>query len=353
MAGRIKKNSKIKVSTLPEEEPSTLDTDVLLDKGEKDNVIEVLPDEVKGYTVVPVEPELDEEDEANASKPVPFDPLKVYLREISRNLQLSREEEHELALKYTKEKDIEAAYRLVSSNLWLVVKIAKEYERTARQLMDLIQEGNIGLMEAVKSFDPYRGVRLPSYAVWWIRAYILRYLLANWRMVKIGTTQAQRKLFFNLTKEKERLEKEGFRPTPKLIAERLDVKEGEVVEMEQRLGSSDLSVDAPLQEDSDSNLLSILPDGALSVDELLSQKQTRALIQEAFIEFLTTLNEKEQAIFRERLLSEEKATLNDLASRFSLSKERIRQLEERIKEKLKTFLLDKFGTRLQDEGIKI
>jgi RNA polymerase sigma-32 factor len=134
---------------------------------------------------------------------VPYDALSAYFREIRRYPKLSREEEHELAVQYKEHKDIEAAYALVASNLWLVVKLAKEYERTARHLLDLIQEGNIGLMEAVKNYDPYRGVRFPSYAVWWVKAYIVRYMIANLRIVKVGTTQAQRKLYFNL-EERER-----------------------------------------------------------------------------------------------------------------------------------------------------
>src|SRR5262249_24676063 len=137
--------------------------------------------------------------------------------------------------------DVDAAYKLVTGNLRLVVMIAREYQRATRNLLDLIQEGNIGLMEAVKKFDPYRGIRFPSYAVWWVRAYIIRYLINNWRLVKLGTTQAQRKLFFNLQREKERLEAEGFSPAPKLIAQNLGVKEEEVVEMEKRMSGRDMS----------------------------------------------------------------------------------------------------------------
>src|ERR671930_427366 len=175
---------------------------------------------------------------------VPFDPLQRYLAEIRRFPLLSREEEHRLAVQYKEYGDLEAAYKLVTGNLRLVVMIAREYQKAFKNLLDLIQEGNMGLMEAVKNFDPYRGVRFPFYAVWWIRAYMIRYIMNDWRMVKIGTTQAQRKLFFNLQKEKEKLEAEGITPGPKLLAQRLNVKEDEVVEMEQRLASRDLSIDA-------------------------------------------------------------------------------------------------------------
>src|SRR5918996_4129048 len=177
---------------------------------------------------------------------VAFDPLQRYLAEIRRFALLSREEEHRLAVRYKEYGDIQAAYKLVTANLRLVVMIAREYQRAFKNLLDLIQEGNVGLMEAVRNFDPYRGVRFPSYAVWWIRAYILRYIMNNWRMVKIGTTQAQRKLFFNLQKEKERLETEGFTPGPRLLAQHLGVKEEEVVEMEQRMSARDLSLDTPM-----------------------------------------------------------------------------------------------------------
>ena len=171
---------------------------------------------------------------------VAFDPLQRYLAEIRRFALLSREEEHRLAVEYKEYGNVEAAYKLVTANLRLVVMIAREYQKAFKNLLDLIQEGNMGLMEAVKNFDPYRGVRFPSYAVWWIRAYMIRYIMNDWRMVKIGTTQAQRKLFFNLQKEKEKIEAEGLDPGPKLLAQRLNVKEDEVVEMEQRLGSRDL-----------------------------------------------------------------------------------------------------------------
>src|SRR6266446_1499485 len=162
-----------------------------------------------------------DDDRDSSSSLVPFDPLQRYLAEIRRYPLLTREEEHDLAVRFQREGDVAAAYRLVTGNLRLVVMIAREYQRSFRALLDLIQEGNIGLMEAVKKFDPYRGIRFPSYAVWWIRAYIIRYLMNNFRMVKVGTTQAQRRLFFNLQKEKQRIEREGFEITPKLIARRL------------------------------------------------------------------------------------------------------------------------------------
>jgi RNA polymerase sigma-32 factor len=198
-------------------------------------------------------------------------------------------------------------------------------------------------MEAVKNFDPYRGVRFPSYAVWWIKAYIIRYVIANWRMVKIGTTQAQRKLFFNLKKEKEKLEREGFYPSPKLLADKLNVKESEVLEMEQRLGGADVSVDAPVQEGGEHNLLSLIPSSQANAEDILAQKQTAHLLLESLDEFSATLKPKELVIFKQRMLGEEKATLQDISDQLSISRERVRQLENRIKEKLKEFLLKRLG----------
>ncbi len=301
--------------------------------------VEVLP------AALEVEAQEVEEDaeESDAKSLVRYSPLQAYMNEINRLPHLSREEEHKLAVSFYTNKEKDAAIKLIQSNLWLVVKIAKEYERAARSVLDLIQEGNIGLMEAVGNFDPYRGVRFPSYAVWWIRAYIIRFVMANWRMVKIGTTQAQRKLFFNLKKEKERLEREGFFPAPKLLAENLNVKEQEVIEMEQRLGSSDLSVDAPVSEDGDSDMLSIMPSKQPNAEDLLSQKEMQDLVKKSLDNFKAELNEKERLIFEERLLSEEKVTLQDVADKLDLSKERVRQIEERIKKKLKIYMLDTLG----------
>ncbi len=274
---------------------------------------------------------------------IPYDGLAAYLREISQYTPLSKEDERDLALKFFHEQDKEAAFQLVTRNLILVVKIAREYEKAARSLLDLIQEGNIGLMEAVKNFDPYRNVRFPSYAIWWIKAYIIRYIMANWRLVRIGTTQAQRKLFFNLKKEKDRLEQEGFYPGPKLLAERLEVKESDIVEMEQRLAGSDLSIDAPMQADSDSTLMSLLPAQGLNAEQLIATKELREAFLEGIKEFADSLNARERDIFEARILAEEKSTLQELSDKLKISKERVRQLENRTRDNLVRFLKSKLG----------
>jgi RNA polymerase sigma-32 factor len=270
---------------------------------------------------------------------VPYDALQSYLTEIRRYSLLSREDEHQLALRYKEGGDVQAAYRLVTANLRLVVMIAREYQRAFRNLLDLIQEGNIGLMEAVKNFDPYRGIRFPSYAVWWIRAYIIRYVMNNWRLVKIGTTQAQRKLFFNLQKEKDRLEAEGFSPEPKLLARRLDVKESEIVEMEQRLAARDLSVDAPVEPGGEATMLDFLPGQTPNAEEEVADAESRKLIGEKVRAFGATLTGKDRVIFDGRLMAEEPLTLQDIGDRYGISRERVRQIEERIKKRLKAYLL--------------
>ena len=281
----------------------------------------------------------DTDDDGSRGKAlVPFDPLQRYLAEIRRFSILSREEEHKLAVEYKEYGNIEAAYKLVTSNLRLVVMIAREYQKSFKNLLDLIQEGNMGLMEAVKNFDPYRGVRFPSYAVWWIRAYMIRYIMNDWRMVKIGTTQAQRKLFFNLQKEKERIEAEGLPPEPKLLAQRLNVKEDEVIEMEQRLASRDLSVDVPIGDDDEATLLHFLPDNKQSPEEQYAESQQKQLLQEKMEQFGQHLKDKELVIYRERLLNEDPLTLREIGDKYGISRERVRQIEERVKKKLKNFL---------------
>jgi RNA polymerase sigma-32 factor len=282
--------------------------------------------------------EVEEPEESDGKALVPFEPLQRYLAEIRRFSVLSREEEHKLAVDYKEYGSLEAAYKLVMGNLRLVVMIAREYQKAFKNLLDLIQEGNMGLMEAVKNFDPYRGVRFPSYAVWWIRAYIIRYIMSDWRMVKIGTTQAQRKLFFNLQKEKEKLEAEGITPGPKLLAQRLNVKENEVIEMEQRLGSRDLSVDVPIGEGDEATLLNFLPDDKQSPEEQIAENQYRELLREKMAQFAQGLKDKELVIYQERLLNEDPLTLREIGEKYGISRERVRQIEERVKKKLKTYL---------------
>src|SRR5216683_4215215 len=269
---------------------------------------------------------------------VPFDPLSRYLAEIRRFPILTREEEVEIAKRYQRYHNPEDAYRLVTANLRLVVKIANEFARASKNLLDLIQEGNVGLMEAVKNFDPYRGIRFPSYAVWWVRAYIYRYLINNWRLVKIGTTQAQRKLFFNLRKETERLEAEGFTAQPLLLAQRMGVKESEVREMQERMAHSEVSLNQPIREDEAVELLDVIPDTSDTPEEAAAHDEWRTFAREKIDQFTSTLKDKELEIFQSRLLSEDPPTLQEVGARFGISRERVRQIEARLKKRLKLFL---------------
>jgi RNA polymerase sigma-32 factor len=275
-----------------------------------------------------------------------FDPLQAYLREVQRHSLLTPEEEHSLAVRYTETGDVDAAARLVTSNLRLVVKIAYEYRRAYRNIMDLIQEGNIGLMQAVKKFDPSRGVKLSSYAAWWIRAYILRFILNNWRLVKLGTTQAQRKLFFNLNKEKARLSALGIEPTSAEIAARLNVEENEVVEMDRRLSAGEASLDAPVgdNEGRPVSRVEMMPSQDRRPDAMLADDEYHSMVRERLDEFRKRLtSEKDIAIFEERLRALEPRTLQEIGDRFGISRERVRQLEARLTRQLREYLQSELG----------
>jgi len=265
-------------------------------------------------------------------------PLQQYMAEVTRYPLVTRDEELDLARRFKDQGDLKAAYTLVLANLRLVVKIAYEFRRNVTNLMDLIQEGNIGLMRAVEKFDPYRDVKLSTYAAWWIRAYIIRYTLNNWSLVKIGTTQAQRRLFFNLKKAKRELEAHGFKPEPKLIASTLNVREDEVVEMEKRLSGGDLSLDAPVDEDSDTPRLDFVADEERDLSDRLADRQFHTLVEHVLRKFGDTLEERERIIFERRLLAESPVTLRELGEEFGLSRERVRQIEASLKKRLAVFL---------------
>jgi RNA polymerase sigma-32 factor len=268
------------------------------------------------------------------------DPMSTYMAEVQRHPLLPREEEARLARLYRSSGDLDAAARLVSANLRLVVKLAHEYHRNPLSLLDLVQEGNIGLMQAVKKFDPERGVKLSTYAAWWIRAYILRYIMDNWKLVKLGTTEAQRKLFFKLRQEQERLLKQGYEATPKLLAERLNVTEQDVVEMDQRLGPDEVSIDAPVGEDGDTTRGErILPaSGFPAADERLATEELKHLFRDKLAAFSKTLEGKEKYIFEKRLTADEPMTLQDIGTHFGFSRERARQIEAALVDRMREFV---------------
>jgi RNA polymerase sigma-32 factor len=270
---------------------------------------------------------------------VSFDPFRLYLKETRRYPLLSREEERELAIRYREKDDLEAGYKLVTANLRLVVKIAMGFQRYWMQnLMDLIQEGNIGLMQAAKKFDPYRGYKFSYYASFWIKAYLIKFVMDNWKLVKIGTTQAQRKLFFNLRKEEEKLQLEGIEVSAKLLSHRLDVKESEITEMDQRLNSWEISLDSPLRKDSEDTHQSVLPSNDLPVDDQIADREAKAILHDKLTLFRSLLMGKESVIFDKRLLAENPMTLQEIGEEFGVSRERVRQIEGRLKNKLKAYL---------------
>jgi len=276
------------------------------------------------------------------------DPLGAYMRETRRYPLLTPDEERALAVRLVEHGDTQAARKLIEANLRLVVKIAYEYRRAHKNLLDLVQEGNIGLIQAVGKFDPYRGVKLSSYAAFWIRAYILKFILNNWRLVKIGTTQAQRKLFFNLRKEREKLEQLGYAPTTALLAEKLDVAEKEVIEMERRLAAPEASLDAPLGSGGDDEgtrtRMDYLPSEDDRPDRAVANSQFSELLRSKLEKFAESLQGREQTIFRERWLTEDPLTLQEIGDRYQVSRERARQLEKRMLDRLKKYLEAELGT---------
>ena len=281
-----------------------------------------------------------------------LDALQVYMSEVQRHPLLSPEEEHQLAVKYAETQDVDTAAKLVTANLRLVVKIAFEYRRAYRNMMDLIQEGNIGLMQAVKRYDPYRGVKLSSYSAWWIRAYMLRFILNNWRLVKIGTTQAQRKLFFNLSKEKAKLTAMGIEVTHAEIARRLEVDEKEVVEMDRRLARGDASLDSPIAESDGktTSRMELMPATAEGPDTLTEGAELQQLVRQRLDEFRQTLTGKDLVIFNQRMVAEDPLTLQALGRQFGISRERVRQLEARLSGRLREFLQQTIGDAVEVFG---
>ncbi|MEZ4216391.1 MAG: RNA polymerase factor sigma-32 [Myxococcota bacterium] len=264
------------------------------------------------------------------------DTLTRYMAQLRHHAPISREEEHELAVRWREHGDVEAARRLVVSNLRLVFKIAMEYRRAWTNALDLIQEGNVGLMEAVQRFDPYQGVKLSTYAVYWIRAYVLKYILDNMRSVRMGTTRAQRKLFYRLNRERRELERQGFEVTPKLIAERLEVSEQDVEEMQARLSRPDLSMDAPIgDEDGSATYGDFMSAGGPSAERQVGDDELRGVFAEQIAEFKKTLAARDLQILEERVLAEEPRTLADLGEEYGITRERVRQLEARLVKRLR------------------
>ena len=268
-----------------------------------------------------------------------IDPLTAYLNEIRQYENLTENEEQELAIKLLETNDSDAAYRLTTSHLMLVVRIAMTFRRQWQNMMDLIQEGNVGLLKAVKNFDPFRGVRLSSYATWWIRSYILKYMLDNWRLVRVGTTNARRKLLYNLRKEKEKLENQGFTPTPKLLAEHFGVEESDVIDVQTSLGAGDISVDTPMRDGEEATPAMFLTDPtATSPEDNAERNQFLESLKQEIDSFSKELKPIEQKVLSERILSESPRSLQEIGDDHNVTREAIRQTEQRILKKFKSYI---------------
>jgi len=274
----------------------------------------------------------------NIALPAVADSMTLYLAEINKFPVLSSEEEYRFAVKFYEEKDLEAAHRLITANLRFVVKIAGEYRSYGMKMLDVIQEGNIGLMMAVRKFNPYKGFRLISYAVWWIRAYIHNYIISTWSLLKIGTTQAQKKLFFKLNQAKNAIKRMTGNDDLEATALSLDVKETEVEEMEQRM-RGEYSLDAEIIDGEGFTMLENLADDRQNQEESLADFQEHALLQREIGQALTGLNEKERYVIEQRVVADNPITLQEIADHFSISRERVRQIEEGALKKMRNALI--------------
>jgi RNA polymerase sigma-32 factor len=275
---------------------------------------------------------------------VPSDPFRRYLAELRKYPRLTREEERELARRYRDTGDRKALFRLVTANLMLVVRVAYSFRRAARNMLDLIQEGNIGLLYAVERFDPELGVRLPTYAAWWVRAYMVKFLLDNVRLVRVGTTNARRRLLRNLRTEKQRLAEMGYDVGPKLLADHFGVSEQDVQDVQQALESRDVSLDEPLGEGEQRRQEDLLADErAVSVEETVARRELQRRAERAIAEFREGLSDRELIILDRRILSEEPETLQAIGERFGTTREAVRQAEARLMKRLKAFMREKLG----------
>jgi len=267
--------------------------------------------------------------------PITTDTFEQYMVQVNRFDLLSAEEEYDLAVRHLQNGDMAAAHQLICANLRFVVKVANEYRGYGLRLLDLVQEGNIGLMIAVKKFDPARGTRLITYAVWWIRAYIQSYIMRSWSLVKIGTTQMQKKLFFKLAQTRNALRHLTGSEQIEEIAHELDVNEEVVAEMSQRMGGRDTSLDVELSEGEGYTLLSTLADESVNQEELLLADEEQRLNAERTSAALTVLKPRERQIIEQRILADAPSTLQDLADEFDISRERVRQIEQNALRKMR------------------
>jgi RNA polymerase sigma-32 factor len=293
---------------------------------------------------------LSEAGETAAALPVPaerglvaVDPFRRYLAEIRKYPVMTRDEERELARRYRESGDREALFRLVTGNLMLVVRIALSFRRAARNLLDLVQEGNLGLLAAIDRFDPEVGVRLPTYAAWWVRAYIVKFLLDNVRLVRVGTTNARRKLLRNLRQEKAKLEAQGFDVGPRMLAEHFGVAEEDVKDVEKALHAKDVSFDAPVGDQDERTRGDVFAAPGPTVEEEVARRELQQKVQSAIARFRKGLGDRERMILDDRLLSDDPVTLQVIGERFGTTREAVRQAESRLMDRLKSFLKGEMG----------
>jgi RNA polymerase sigma-32 factor len=268
----------------------------------------------------------------------PIDSLQRYMADIRRYERLSADEERELAIRYRHDGDMRAAKRLVTGNLRLVVKVAMEYRNSIMNTLDLIQEGNIGLLHALKKFDPERNVRFGTYAVWWIKAYILRFILNNWSQVKFATSNDRRRIFFNLNKEKQRLEAQGITVGPKQLAESLNVSEEDIRDIEPMIGGGDFSLDQPVSEEGGITAMDRLVSPGPLPDEIVGEDEFQRALREKMMTFAETLKPREKVLFERRLIAEEPARLRELGIEFGVTREAVRLMEKKIVGLLREYL---------------
>jgi RNA polymerase sigma-32 factor len=328
-----------KKSSANSSEPEVLKKEVASQKKKKDEVIEIGGNDPVSADIALLKETLPAIKPSTALKVQ--DPLTLYLKEISRYKLLTPEEEQELTAELLRTGDIDIAKKLVLANLRLVVKISMEYRSAYKNVMDLIQEGNIGLMKAVSKYDPSKGAKLSYYASWWIKSYILKFILDNFRLVKIGTTQEQKKLFYNLMREKQKLESQGLEADTKLLSETLGVSEKSVIEMDQRLSNrgQEVSLDRPLgPEHGSQSLGDIISDDEALLEEQLGELQNLEILRQNLGDFVKNLKPRDQEIFKKRLLSEIPESLQSIADQYGVSRERIRQIEERLIGQLKIYM---------------
>jgi len=279
--------------------------------------------------------------------PLHFDTFKKYLAEIRKYPVLTREEESKVSRLIFDHQDLTAAQKLTVSNLRIVVKIALEYHNTYLNILDLIQEGNVGLLHAVKKYNPHKGTKFSTYASFWIRAYILKHIMDSWSLVKVGTTQGQRKLFYRLNSEKQRLEALGIYPTPKLLASNFGLKEREVEDMEKRLSYNDIALDVPVYDGSDETLMDRMCSDQ-DVEEIVSERHKSAVLSRMMKEFKATLDDRDRYIFDHRIVAEEPLSLQEIGDTCRISRERVRQVETRIIKRFRNH----FQGNLADLGLQ-